>query len=513
LKPTNLLNICSVLFSLFALYFFLFEYQYSYNFQVEINKHYAVLLVSLIGFSLFLFLYFFSSRPFYFNRIDFVFLMLLVWCLLFIICEIGQLNLYNEYFVCCLVFLMIYFMLRFSSTVVVQVYIPVLLTGFFVFELFEGLSQLLHFINHEDGAIAIKGSMVNSGIFSCYLVINLPIVVYVFAKTIVDRTTVSILSFLTAIAVITVLFFTQSRAAMIALIPLFFYLATKIHFTRFKKFVSSNVYKIFAAIVISLIIAFISYFTIHLKYNSYLGRVFVWKVSLSHLSDNMFFGVGSGNFAYYYPKWQIEYVRNDNYLDWDYLLNADETHVANNEYIQILAETGLTGFLSFSFIMLFLLLVQTNEANKRLQSSAKLTILTILSASFFTYALHCNAVSFVFIFCIVMLSPYTGRGNEILNRKARPVILSFAALQILVFALLIKTINMSYYIGTWSALNNDANLSPSRIKSEYQLLYPVLKKNGKFLVDYGEHLLTINEPAKAAQILEESKRYYLTVLT
>lgn len=56
------------------------------------------------------------------------------------------------------------------------------------------------------------------------------------------------------------------------------------------------------------------------KFHSYLGRIFVWKVSLSHFTDHLLFGVGPGNFAYYYPKWQIEYVRDNENLQWKYLL-------------------------------------------------------------------------------------------------------------------------------------------------------------------------------------------------
>jgi probable O-glycosylation ligase (exosortase A-associated) len=64
---------------------------------------------------------------------------------------------------------------------------------------------------------------------------------------------------------------------------------------------------------------------------SAMGRIRAWGVALQMWSDHPITGVGPRNFTLLYRRYS----------------NTDEVHVAHNSYLQMLAETGLPGFLLF----------------------------------------------------------------------------------------------------------------------------------------------------------------------
>ncbi|MDD2716974.1 MAG: O-antigen ligase family protein [Candidatus Wallbacteria bacterium] len=84
-------------------------------------------------------------------------------------------------------------------------------------------------------------------------------------------------------------------------------------------------------------------------------RFFIWKVSLEMLKANPM-GVGTGNYAYYFPYFQKVYFQKTAEKDWpQYRLNffAEEAH---NEYLQFICETGIPGF--FLLIIFFISVIK-----------------------------------------------------------------------------------------------------------------------------------------------------------
>ena len=69
--------------------------------------------------------------------------------------------------------------------------------------------------------------------------------------------------------------------------------------------------------------------------SSAMGRIRAWGVALQMWSDHPVTGVGPRNFTQQYRRYG----------------NTDEVHVAHNSYLQMLAETGLPGFLLFVSLM------------------------------------------------------------------------------------------------------------------------------------------------------------------
>lgn len=72
------------------------------------------------------------------------------------------------------------------------------------------------------------------------------------------------------------------------------------------------------------------------KIKSLEARVDYWKSAFSMIKEKPLFGYGLGTFGTVYPKYRIE--------------GAEETQFAHNSYLQVWAETGLIGFISFIMI-------------------------------------------------------------------------------------------------------------------------------------------------------------------
>ena len=74
------------------------------------------------------------------------------------------------------------------------------------------------------------------------------------------------------------------------------------------------------------------------------ARLYMYRNTLNMIKDNLFLGVGFGNFKYIYPKYRDR-------GEWE--LSGLNTRVdqAHSEYLQIFSEVGLIGFLAFLWIL------------------------------------------------------------------------------------------------------------------------------------------------------------------
>jgi hypothetical protein len=69
-------------------------------------------------------------------------------------------------------------------------------------------------------------------------------------------------------------------------------------------------------------------------------RITYWQVGLRMIQDNFFTGVGLNNFGTIYGKYQF--------------LDAGDVKTAHNDYVQVFAETGILGFLTFSAFWIYI---------------------------------------------------------------------------------------------------------------------------------------------------------------
>jgi tetratricopeptide (TPR) repeat protein len=495
-------------------YLLLFRYTFSYNFMPEVNTQYLIFLQVMMALFIFIIFNFFSIKIVSFHLIDALLVVLFLYSLLNILFDSTLLNLNNDYFIWCVIMVAVYFVIRMSSPFVVHYFLPFIIVIFFLFELYKGVQQLFLNFNIGDSlSLSINGSLKNSGIYSCYLIISLPIFTYLFKRIPVKRYFKILLFSIVLISVILILFFTKSRTAIITLaafLILLFLYHSKDRSKRAFTFIIQH--KILSSLVLFTLIVCCAYLLFQLKPASFIGRILVWKITLLHFPGYIFSGIGFGNFSFYYPYWQIEYF--SHHLDSPpaYILNAAETHVAFNEFLQVLTETGIFGLIIFAGLIMYVLKLKVS-GNKYFIFTLKVTIILILFSTLSSYVLHCNAVLFLFTFCIAALLSFSDIKHYNLKTKRAVPVACFALFQLLIGLTIIKSVQQNRFISKWVSLREDVFLPPAKIKSRYLNLYPHLKTNGKFLLDMGEHLSDIDDLNGAIKVLEESKHFYISERT
>lgn len=513
-KNINVKSSFTIICLTLILYIFLFKDPFSYNYMVEINIQNFIFFPSVICFSVLLILHFFTKEKFSFQVIDLLFSLLLVFGFGVVLFNHPTLNFNNEYFICCLIILMIYFVMRLSYSFTLLFFLPVLISLFFFLELCIGLNQL--YINldaSKDLSQYIIGSLQNSGVYSYFLVICLPLVFYTFKILPGSKTIKKTILIITLILIALVLTTSESRTAIITFIAAVIFVLNYIISEKIKKIIFLGKNKLIVGFLLVALVVGSLYYLIRIRPSSFEGRIFIWQTSIHHFSDHLFTGIGLGEFPYYFPKWQIEYFSSHHFPPISYFLNADETHVAFNELLQILIETGLWGFTCFVFLFIYLFNI-TSDKNKLFVVTLKLTLILILIAGLSSYPLHCNAILFLVAFCITGLllngKNYIPPGKKKINRFG---IMVFFVTQFFIGLVAYKSINHYSTISKWNSLREDLLIPSSQIRTKYLQLYPFLSSNGKFLLDMGEHLTDLGDMPNAIKVLEKSKKYYISSKT
>lgn len=94
------------------------------------------------------------------------------------------------------------------------------------------------------------------------------------------------------------------------------------------------------------------------KLESASGRLFISKITLLKIMDHPFFGYGFDSFSLEYNKAKTEYFNKER--SWKEIKNAGYIYNANNDYLELTLEFGLTGLAVFVLFMIVLLLKPTS---------------------------------------------------------------------------------------------------------------------------------------------------------
>jgi len=162
-------------------------------------------------------------------------------------------------------------------------------------------------------------------------------------------------------------------------------------------------------------------------------RIVMWKISFEMFKSRPATGYGLGTFSYYYPEFQAAYYSSrSNLSDARY---AKSPQRANNEYIHILAETGIVGLLLFMWLFwTWAKRVDIRDMSFGLPVAAG--VVAVLTVSFFGYAFHRPSVSSA-LFLLMGLSAAgsspAGLTRCRLNYNGYGVIIAFTGLAVLLY--------------------------------------------------------------------------------
>ncbi|GAB3431240.1 O-antigen ligase family protein [Niabella aquatica] len=408
-----------------AFLFFMFHYRFAFNYETEINDHYY--LVFSIPFLLLVLVLNTLGNPGAVSLKKILWLLpVIAICLLLLFS--NKYSFGNEYFV---VLVSVFFL---SSTValtknkkVLYGIITVIIATFF-FELYTGLQQWLEAKSYGDHtALAIKGTLQNSGVYACYLVVHLPMLSHLTPQAplraergsclrpiFTRRRQVRCLLLLHWLRIILplaafvlsglLIYHTQSRTAYIA----FFITVAGWAFSRYGSIIGQKLKPLPKALIVCTglgmlaLTAFAGYYLFGLKKMSAMGRLMKTEIALQHIADHFWTGTGIGRFAWYYPQWQAQYFKETPLPPQDYFLSAGESYIIFNEYLQWFPTVGIIG--AIITIVLLVYFFKTKPAtNNRLAAMLKLTAVAIMACGFTSYPLHINALLSLLAFCIVGL--------------------------------------------------------------------------------------------------------------
>lgn len=474
--------------------------------MVEIDNWYYIFAFAVTSLAFIFLLQTTSGSQQRFQFIDLIFFLLLIVGLFFTITDSTVLNLNNEYFTTCLTFLSLYFLIRTAPLFLLQRFIPALISLLFFYELFQGYLQLIAALkSHGIPNLLITGNLENSGVYSFYLVINLPLVFYCIHKTRLSFWFKILSIDILLIVVIIILLFTQARTSIITLIAfialiVFKHSHAKINLLFFRKRLS-------VLLVTTILFGLIIFYLMSIKADSVNGRILITKVCLQNIKKYCLTGIGIGQFSYYYPLWQINYFSFNHDVPAKYFLNATESHIALNEPLQIFIETGVLGIGIVICLLIYLLKIKTNH---QLLSTLKITIILTVIASFTSYPLHCNVILFILMYCTASL----------IRLNKQPIQARFHNNNIAIIIILIFILFSAFngfkqvgYISDWRALRNDVFKDSLQTQRGYTNLLLKLQNNGKFFLDMGEQLADIGNASEGVSLLEKSKHTYISYRT
>ncbi len=215
--------------------------------------------------------------------------------------------------------------------------------------------------------------------------------------------------------VFSLIILTESRGAWIGLIT-----AIIIYDTGYLKkiwiyFKKSNFKIILSSVSLGIFTTFV-YLLYSMNVASSLGRIFIWKVTSHMIIDNPVFGIGHGNYPVKYLDYQANFFTNiSNTVYFDFAANLKQAH---NQYLEILAETGVVGLLLF-FVLIYvvyrlcskLINRACNEPLSHIGRMLRASTTVIIVHSFFDSPLFTLPILLLFYFNISILATFLKNNN------------------------------------------------------------------------------------------------------
>ena len=129
------------------------------------------------------------------------------------------------------------------------------------------------------------------------------------------------------------------------------------------------------------------------------ARFLIWHSTIDMIKDRPLFGSGLGTFPLHYLNYQADFLQNNP----DYLQFLGKAAEAHNEYLQIWAEMGIIGLLSFLLIIITFYRNNLNSIKKIKTIEGKIIIIGLISGvtvtlvhSIFSFPFHIPAVGAAF---------------------------------------------------------------------------------------------------------------------
>ncbi len=353
---------------------------------------------------------------------------------------------------------------------------------------------------------AITGPFSNSGTLSNVLLVLWPYTIVSAWKNdyILDK---KLQSFFAAFYIIgaclgtTAVLLTTARAAWLGMIVSLFYVCAAFTGPGGK----SN--KKHLGITLAIIIITIITFTFKFKENSALGRLHIFEISFSIIRKSFPVGIGLGQIYSQFNNYQAVFFETTQ-TSLKQQLIAYNTFEAFNSLLTITAEAGVAGLITYA-IIIYLIIRNSfkilNQAASSLTIGAAASVIGILVSSWISNPLHYWPI--IYIVCAgVALLPVPGIVVELSSKRKGPLcLLAVSALSWVLWNEIIF-FKASQNWSKAAAYAQSDNFEQAR--PFYEAAYPTLRRQGKFLYNYGCELSIAGYDTKAIYVLTNCTQFY-----
>ncbi len=379
-----------------------------------------------------------------------------------------------------------------------------------------GLLQLYGFLPSNNQYFKITGSFGNPDGLAGYIVCVIPLALGLYlSKDIISRynKVLKKLGLLTVIVLSLALAATRIRGGWLAALVGCGIVLYSMYQSDILKYITNKLRLSMVTVGGILLMILLVSFLYTLKPDSANGRLFIWKISLPMVLENPLFGIGFNRYAVEYNSRQADYFAQGLGTEYEKFI-AGNVNRAHNEYIEILVELGIVGFIIFLFIVFNFVRVNNSKSefkedvNYLLLAKASLVSIFLFSLTSFPLHILSSQVSIFLILGIISSYKIPVRGYIISA--------SISKYATTVFSLII--LSLCYYTFTkyrnykrWNDAVRYTYIEDFFLsKKIFRELLPNFKCNGDFLMNYGGTLLLAGEYNYASSLLEESRKYLTT---
>ncbi|RGN36058.1 O-antigen ligase domain-containing protein [Bacteroides oleiciplenus] len=242
------------------------------------------------------------------------------------------------------------------------------------------------------------------------------------------------------------------------------------------------------------VILLVGYLLFTLKPDSARGRLFMWKMACKAIVEHPWHGYGIGSFAAVYGDVQETYFSVGNYEVWEERVGGSPEY-AFNEYLQVAMELGIPMALCLLMLVVICLYVGIRKGRFGICGA----ILSLMIFSFSSYPLQLPAFVITAV-CLLFACILGGSRREWLGVA---VLIGF-----------IGSFRLKDNLYTEQACQEWMNVKSlynarayNAAEKEYYRLYPLLKKRGSFLFEYGHILHKLQKQEASNEILKEALKY------
>lgn len=356
------------------------------------------------------------------------------------------------------------------------------------------LLQLYGVLPSLHGIFKVTGSFYNPGPLGGFIAVSIPILLHKIFESETNKTAKYILYtalIINAIALPSTLSRTAWIAAIISTIYVLFGSGKLVGVRASLPAPIKNHPKI-SIIFFTFCMLIGAFFLWHIKRDSAVGRLLLWKISALAIADAPI--LGSGNFAAAYGAAQEEYFANND-ASISEKLAAGSPDYAFNEYLQIGVEYGLL-VLIFELLILGLIIKKSYREKTFGLSGALIAIMVFAFAS---YPLHLP------VFVVVAILIFFG---IIINNSQKIFAITVPIAAVLFSAFNLSSLNQkSTNVTSWTRMQIlYRNKCYGDVVNRYSTIYDSMSWNPRFVYEYGHSLYKSKQYEAAIPILENAAR-------